>query len=304
MKLLLLFLILVNAVFFAWSRWVDVSPQGVAVATPEPQAEALVLYDEKFPPPTEDDEVEMAVAATVEASDEPAAQSDAATQEVAPPPSEPVAAVTQAEPEPETVEPSEPPPAAPAVSAEARAALASVAQDAEPQLAAVVRDDGPATTRCMTIGPFRELSVAGTIAATLRSSGLEPQARETQAQIWVGHWVHLPPAGSRAAAVEVVEKLRGDGVSDIYIEGSGPMRHAISLGLFSDLSRAETRAGKVRQLGVRPQIRDRYRDGTQHWVDVDLAPGQALNPDLFGTLPDEEASLAERPCETTQEAAG
>ena len=180
-----------------------------------------------------------------------------------------------------------------------------MAQDAgDTQVAAVVRDGGPATTRCMTVGPFRELSVAGTIASTLRNAGLEPAAREVQAQIWVGHWVHLPPAGSRAAAVEVVEKLRGDGVSDIYIEGAGPMRHAISLGLFSDLSRAETRAGKVRQLGVRPQIRDRYRDGVQHWVDVDLAPGEALNPDLFGALPEEDASLAERDCDNPGQGTG
>lgn len=298
--MVLLFLILVNVVFFAWSRWVDVAPGGVAVVTPEPQAEALVLYSEKFPADaqtsTEPDVVAVVDEAIVTTTTAPEPEAIKATPVVD---AQPVAQRPSVAPAPE-------PDAAVAASQEtaARDAVqAATTPPAETPTLALLNDRGPPTTRCMTIGPFRELKVAGAVASTLRSTGLEPEAREEEASVWVGHWVHLPPAGSRAAAVEVVEKLRTDGVSDIYIESSGAMRHAISLGLFSDVSRAETRAGKIRQLGVRPQIRDRYRDGTQHWVDIELAPGQQLDATRFADLPDDNASLTERPCDSAADSA-
>ncbi|MEO1573722.1 MAG: hypothetical protein AAFU65_02050, partial [Pseudomonadota bacterium] len=49
MKAILLFLVLLNALFFGWAQWVAKPPGTGDVATPEPAAETMVLLAEKYP---------------------------------------------------------------------------------------------------------------------------------------------------------------------------------------------------------------------------------------------------------------
>ncbi|MEO1575893.1 MAG: hypothetical protein AAFU65_13180 [Pseudomonadota bacterium] len=209
------------------------------------------------------------------------------------PASEPVdtsAGEPENEPAPPTPEPATtlPPAAREAVSALADPVPADPPPDAAPAVAAVNR-------RCATLGPFSKPPRATLAADALRDLGGTVTERREAGRIWVGHWVHLSPAASREAAVEVVEKLRADGVSDIYIEPSEPLRNAISLGLFSDASRAETRAGKIRALGVRPQIRDRFREGERIFLDVSLPESATFDAGRFqlGPIP---LAMTDRAC--------
>lgn len=322
MKALLLFLVLVNALFFAWARWVAPSPTDGISATPEPDAQTLVLFTEKYPelaaavrpadenPPapaskpdtapadaTADDAT--AAAASTEGdsgangADNTDGDADAGGSDDALVASAPAAAPARRQPEPVT-----------ALPAPARAAVeALTSNDAPDDAAPEPTTPQPATptvvaavaTRCVTVGPFGKLPQANAATEALRALGGTVERRSEQARIWVGHWVHLPPSASRAAAVEVVEKLRADGVSDIYIESGSDLRNAISLGLFTDVSRAEIRAGKVRQLGVRPQIRDRFREGDQFWLDVTLPETASFDvaPFQLGPVP---VTSSEREC--------
>lgn len=424
MKMLLFFLILLNALFFGWSSWVAKTPLDLAVVTPEPDAPALVLFEEKFPEraQAERDAIEkiardkrLAERAQREAEEaERVAKQQAADEEAARLAAEQAAADDAARIAKEQLEREESDRLA-AVAAQEKAARdeaereaavaaqeqadrdeakrvaalavqeqadrdeaerlaaaaakaqadrdeaarlavvaaqeaatkeaarqtelaaakaaaeASAAQtvpatvevaaantppasrdqalDALNQLAAapegqpggpqVVTADGPQEARCVRLGPFVQLRDAAKAAALLREFDVASTQSNEEAQVWVGHWVHLPPAESRAAAVEVVEKLRADGVSDIYIESAGERRHAISLGLFSDASRAEIRAGKIRKLGITPQIRDRFRDGSVYWLDFDLAPGQNVDPALFDVPAGKEIKLRPRDCPGT-----
>ncbi|MFK8030698.1 MAG: hypothetical protein AB8G18_10690 [Gammaproteobacteria bacterium] len=162
-------------------------------------------------------------------------------------------------------------------------------------LAAVDPDANPA--RCAGVGPFVSLKQASEASAMINQAGLTTSQRVEESQVWVGHWVHLPSYPSRAAAVEVVEELREQGINDIYIEPSGELKNTISLGLFSELAGAETRAGLVRKLGdVKPQIRNRSRDGLVYWVDVSLEAGVSLDITTLPHNPEQELELKPVDC--------
>ncbi len=126
----------------------------------------------------------------------------------------------------------------------------------------------PAVARCVSIGPFLDLPAAADAAAKLRDAGYSPRQHLLESEIWIGHWVLLPPLGSRDEAVAVVERLRELGVNDLYIEPAGAVRNGVSLGLFSDRARAETRVATIRQHGYQPVVRDRSRTADVYWIDI------------------------------------
>ena len=139
------------------------------------------------------------------------------------------------------------------------------------------------TERCISIGPFRELAQAAGAAANLRTAGYDPSQRVAEGDIWVGYWVHLPGLPSRDTADEILSNLRENGVSDSYIVPGGDEDHIISLGVFSEISRAGRRREAVRSLGYEPTVVDRNRRGTVYWVDVTLAAEQALDFEALQT---------------------
>jgi len=174
-------------------------------------------------------------------------------------------------------------------------------QDSAPANTAPAESAAPVArvmeTRCVSLGPFRELSQAATAAANLRSSGLKPTQRVGEGDIWVGYWVHLPELGSRSEANEVLAKLRANGVSDSYVVPGGTEGHIISLGVFSEIKRAGTRREQVRKLGFDPQVVDRNRTGTVYWVDLALEPGQELSAEEVQSLPGRIIRLEQRNCD-------
>ncbi len=131
--------------------------------------------------------------------------------------------------------------------------------------------------RCRSVGPFLDLPEAADAAGKLRDAGYSPAQHLLESEIWIGHWVLLPPLGSREEAIEVVERLRGLGVNDLYIEPAGAVRNGISLGLFSELTHAETRVATIRQHGYEPVVRDRSRTADVYWIDINSADPIDLN---------------------------
>jgi len=182
--------------------------------------------------------------------------------------------------------------AAPESAATASAAQVSPASGMPPQAATAARE-----SRCVSLGPFRELSQAATAASNLRSGGLKPTQRVGEGDIWVGYWVHLPDLGSRSEAQEVLAKLRANGVSDSYIIPGDTEGHTISLGVFSEIQRAGRRREEVRRLGFDPTVVDRNRRGTVYWVDLVLEPGQELTPEQVQALPGRIIRLERRSCD-------
>jgi len=145
------------------------------------------------------------------------------------------------------------------------------ASSGAPSVAAPV---GPAALlmnvkRCISVGPFRDVSETAHAASTLRSGGYDPRQRVAEGEVWAGVWVYLPIPPSQSS-VQLLSKLKAGGIDDA-LEMPGPSESSvISLGLFADQKRAQTRVGQAQALGFNPGIADRKRTGDVYWIDIDL----------------------------------
>ena len=133
--------------------------------------------------------------------------------------------------------------------------------------------------RCISVGPFRDVSEAAHAATTLRGGGYDPRQRVADGEVWAGVWVYLPLPPSRAAGDQALAKLKAGGIDDA-LEMPGPNDGSvISLGLYSEPKRAQARVAQAQALGFNPGIADRKRTGNVYWIDIDLKPTDSiLNP--------------------------
>ncbi|MGC1387581.1 MAG: hypothetical protein WA807_06190, partial [Steroidobacteraceae bacterium] len=145
----------------------------------------------------------------------------------------------------------------------------------------VARDDASGglltnVKRCISVGPFRDVSEAARAASTLRSGGYDPRQRVADGDVWAGVWVYIPAPATRAAGDQVMAKLKAGGIEDA-LEMPGPNDGSvISLGLFSEPKRAQARVAQAQSLGFNPGIADRKRTGNVYWVDIDLKPTDSV----------------------------
>lgn len=130
--------------------------------------------------------------------------------------------------------------------------------------------------RCARIGPFAEADTADSIAQQLSGRGFSASRTSQQGDIWVGHWVQLIDLGSEQAAREAVDRLVDAGLLDTYIVQTEPT-YDVSLGVFRGSKGADRVRDLALGLGLNPQTTDRFRQGTQHWIMVRFADGQALD---------------------------
>ncbi len=138
--------------------------------------------------------------------------------------------------------------------------------------------------RCISVGPFRDVSEAAHAATTLRAGHYDPRQRVAEGEVWAGVWVYLPLPGSRGAGDQILSKLKAGGIDDA-LEMPGPNDGSvISLGLFSESKRAQARVAQAQASGIQSGIADRKRTGNVYWLDIDLKPTDGLlNPaDLQG----------------------
>ncbi len=130
--------------------------------------------------------------------------------------------------------------------------------------------------RCVTVGPFADVSQAAHAASTLRSAGYDPRQRVAEGEVWAGVWVYLPLPPTRAAGETLLTRLKAAGVEDA-LEMPGPNDSSvISLGLFSETRRAQARVAQIQSLGFNPALADRKRTGDVYWIDMDLKSTDAL----------------------------
>lgn len=133
--------------------------------------------------------------------------------------------------------------------------------------------------RCVSVGPFREVSEAARAAGTLRGRGYDPRQRMADGEVWAGVWVYLPVPPAPAAAEQILDKLKAGGIDDA-MEMPGPNdTSVISLGLFSEPKRAQARVAQAQALALNAAVADRKRNGNVYWIDIDLKPTEPmLNP--------------------------
>jgi hypothetical protein len=166
-----------------------------------------------------------------------------------------------------------PGPSAPALRSSAPLVLAREAPAALPVEAASIQPEG---ARCVSVGPFVDLTEAVKAGTSLRANGYAPRQRALEGAVWAGYWVALEAVPSFKEADSIVTRLRKAGIADSYImPGGSGAGVTISLGLFTERRRALTRMDEVRALGLQPTINARQRSGTVYWIDLDIEGGVA-----------------------------
>ncbi len=151
--------------------------------------------------------------------------------------------------------------------------------------------------RCVSVGPFRELAQAAAAASGLRTAGHATSQRVAEGDIWVGYWVYLDGIPTVAEANEVLARVREGGVSDSYVIPGTETGSIVSVGVFSEISRAGRRREELRALGLEPEIADRTQRATVYWVDVNLRPDEPLDFDAL-QAPGRIIRLEQRACPT------
>ncbi len=136
---------------------------------------------------------------------------------------------------------------------------------------------GPAQT-CLTMGPFNADQAAEDLLVWLKGNGGEVTSRWSERQTPSRYWVYLPPLETVQQARVVLRRLKDDGLQDYVRVMRGPMRNAISLGLFSQRRSADRRLVELRAKGYDPQLDIRYKSERVRWLDVAFS-GEARFPE-------------------------
>jgi hypothetical protein len=127
---------------------------------------------------------------------------------------------------------------------------------------------------CVTLGPFRIVEDADSAVLEYGNEGMKTALRSQQGQIFVGHWVQIRNVPDEAAASQMLEKLKGGGLTDAYLVRTEDEGLKISLGLFGDVERAEKIELQARSLDLPADISPRMREGMVYFVDIGLPPGK------------------------------
>ena len=115
----------------------------------------------------------------------------------------------------------------------------------------------PATLACLEWGSFNPAD-ATRAAQRLEPLALGARLAQYRGEETAGWWVHMPPQGNRAAALRKAAELKQLGVDDYFIlQDAGPLRWALSLGVFSTEDAAKAHLEALRAKGVRTAIIER-----------------------------------------------
>jgi hypothetical protein len=124
----------------------------------------------------------------------------------------------------------------------------------------------PAPASCTSLGPIREEVRAMEIEQQLRDMQLSPSRRTVTAQVQEGWWVYVATA-SAVNQGRVLRTITGAGISDAFAMTEDP-EFRVSVGLFSEEARANSRADAVRRLRLVPVVSERMQEQTSTWFDL------------------------------------
>jgi hypothetical protein len=150
---------------------------------------------------------------------------------------------------------------------------------------------------CVSVGPFGDVDNSAKAAAVLKAKGFEPKQRAEAGETSAGYVVYVAGLASQAETDQLLVNIEKAGIRDaILMPASGDAPRRISLGLFSERTRAEKRAQLARSLGFRADITERKLPTAIYWVDVAPPSGSNTIPiqDLFAE--GMSSRIAVQPC--------
>jgi hypothetical protein len=167
-------------------------------------------------------------------------------------------------------------------------------------LAGEVRDDLPTVIPaempaaplpvCLQLGPFAEPIATVEALIEIRSRGFAPTViypPEVVPRRWVVRIEGLP---TEADQERVMARLKAAGFSDFAALPRETRTYAVSLGVFSEPSRAARRSAQMQAAGIAARIVPLYAPVAERWLQVTLDP--AVMPAGFAPGPVPTAALA------------
>ena len=146
---------------------------------------------------------------------------------------------------------------------------------------------------CVTVGPFATNELAARARQTLTDSGYPSVPREVKTSTVDGYWVYLESPVGEVGERRLIDRLKRGGIEEARGVGETGSRR-ISLGVFTDDTRAAAQSERVARLGLLPQIEAREKPASTLWLDLTLKTGA---PPLEGQkFQAGDAELEFRPC--------
>jgi len=127
---------------------------------------------------------------------------------------------------------------------------------------------------CVSVGPFLDADEAAGALADFEEAGLRGALRTTRGEVFVGHWVQIRDIDDRATANSMLAELKKEGLNEAYVVQTEDEGIKISLGLFSEIDRAERVELQAKSLDLPADITPRMREQEVVYVDLGLPPGR------------------------------
>ncbi|GEM_PF-1491657 len=163
---------------------------------------------------------------------------------------------------------------------------------------AVVPEPQPLPLTCYKLGPITDLASAEGLSGHLTQLGLATVMHNQSIKKTKGYWVMLPSLASYGQARQKQRELKEAGFSDFWIFPKGEYENAISLGLYSRLSNAETAHKQSLKKGVTTVVVPRQVEIDQYWLEFQSVEQPPLTEEsrlaLQEAYPDEKFSV--QPC--------
>jgi hypothetical protein len=148
--------------------------------------------------------------------------------------------------------------------------------------AAAVAEGSDVGMTCIRIGPFPREEAAAKVRQALKPRATRVNQSAEAGQVWVGYWVQTAPRKDYAQAEEIRQSLIAAGMEDAYIV-SDEGAHIVSIGLYRKRSSANAIVATAQRLGHEILVRDRFQQGTNYWLRVDMVGNRSLKAGEFQT---------------------
>ena len=123
---------------------------------------------------------------------------------------------------------------------------------------------------CLRFGPFAETPARDAARAALAAAGVSAVTRDSPARSARGWKVAMPALASREEAVAMAERIKGAGISDLYVMNEGADANSIALGRFGSEEAARRREAELRGKGFAAQAIPLGDTPAQAWLEARL----------------------------------
>ena len=127
-----------------------------------------------------------------------------------------------------------------------------------------------AAASCRSFGPFADADARDALAARLADIAASVRTRDESTEIPNGFLVLTPQLEDVAEARRVAAELKTRGIEDLAVLTRGAFAGNVSLGMFSDENNARARLRALASLGVEAELHERFKPGTQLWLDAEI----------------------------------